>query len=149
MFIRFYYETENVLAMIFGLVAVVFCLLNCLFCLPCWVGFGIVALKQRSFCVDFNDKEGRVDVKEVGALRKNIILERSFPYSQISKAITHGTNVTINNEPALAVALELTDSTIVDVSTAEVQSVAEIRCRVLNQHLSDAKNNPQAAQEMV
>ena len=93
-----------------------FCLVNCVCCIPCWGALAYYALKPRLFIVDFNEKEGRVDVKEVGVLRGNLISERSIPYSQISKAGMRPTNVSINDEPAFVVTLQLTDSTIVDVS---------------------------------
>jgi hypothetical protein len=106
-------------------------------------------LKQRSFIVDFNEKEGRVDVKEVGVLRGNLISERSIPYSQISKAGMRPTNVSINDEPAFVVTLQLTDSTIVDVSPEEDQQIAKARCHPLNKYLSEAKNTHISVQGML
>jgi hypothetical protein len=57
------------------------------------------------------------------------------------------TNVRINDEPAFVVTLQLTHSSIVDVSPEEGQRIAKARCHLLNNCLSEAKNTHM--QEMV
>jgi hypothetical protein len=126
---RFAYRTSNETAILCLIVAIVLIFINCFFFLVIWVLLLVVATMQKVYEVDFNDKNGTLDIKCVGAITNSIQNERSIPYSQIN-------NATVLNG---IVMLQLTTGESVPVSEHESSNIAEERCRLLNTHLSAAK----------
>jgi hypothetical protein len=127
---RFAYRTSNETAILCLIVAIVLIFINCFFFLVIWVLLLVVATMQKVYEVDFNDKNGTLDIKCVGAITNSIQNERSIPYSQIN-------NATVLNG---IVMLQLTTGESVPVSEHESSNIAEERCRLLNTHLFAANS---------